>query len=81
VLASRIPGNVGMLGGDYAGCFEPGDASGLATLLQRARDDPAMLDTLRAQCERRAPLFDPERERATLRTTLASLMETRRERP
>jgi hypothetical protein len=40
-----------------------------------------MLDTLRAQCERRAPLFDPERERATLRTTLASLMETRRERP
>jgi hypothetical protein len=36
---------------------------------------------LRAQCERRAPLFDPERERATLRTTLASLMETRRERP
>ena len=81
VLASRIRGNVGMLGTDYAGCFEPGDAAGLATLLQRARDEPAMLDMLRAQCERRAPLFDPAREQATLRTTLASLMETHRERP
>lgn len=81
VLASRIPGNVGMLGADYAGCFESGDAAGLATLLQRGRDEPAMLGTLRAQCERRAPLFDPARERTTLRTTLASLMETRRERP
>ena len=27
VIASRIPGNVGMLGGRYAGYFEPGDAA------------------------------------------------------
>jgi putative glycosyltransferase (TIGR04348 family) len=81
VLASRIPGNVGMLGADYAGCFEPGDAAGLATLLQRARDEPAMLSELRAQCDRRAPLFDPAREQASLRATFASLMETQRERP
>jgi putative glycosyltransferase (TIGR04348 family) len=81
VLASRISGNLGMLGADYAGCFEPGDAARLAALLQRARDEPAMLAALSAQCERRAPLFDPAREQATLRTTLASLMETRRESP
>jgi putative glycosyltransferase (TIGR04348 family) len=81
VLASRIAGNVGLLGADYAGCFEPGDAAGLAALLQRARDEPAMLAALRAQCELRAPLFDAVREQATLRSTLASLMETRRERP
>jgi putative glycosyltransferase (TIGR04348 family) len=37
VLASRIAGNVGMLGEDYAGYFEPGDAAGLAALLQRCR--------------------------------------------
>jgi putative glycosyltransferase (TIGR04348 family) len=81
VLASRIPGNVGLLGVDYAGCFEPGDAAGLAAQLQRARDEPAMLAALRTQCDLRAPLFDVAREQATLRTTLASLMETRRERP
>jgi putative glycosyltransferase (TIGR04348 family) len=78
VLASRIPGNVGMLGADYAGYCEPGDATGLAALLQRARDEPAMLTALRAQCEKRSPLFDPVRERATLLATLATLMETSR---
>lgn len=37
VLASRIAGNVGMLGAGYAGYFEPGDAEGLAHLLLRCR--------------------------------------------
>lgn len=78
VLASRIPGNEGMLGRDYRGYFAPGDASGLALLLQRARGDAAMLQALRMQCERRAPLFEPARERATLRRTLAELMESGR---
>ena len=64
VLASRIPGNVGMLGTDYAGYFEPGDAAALAALLLRCRaeqartaDDPAgtLLARLRAQCDARAP--------------------------
>jgi putative glycosyltransferase (TIGR04348 family) len=77
VLASRIPGNLGLLGADYRGCFDPGDASGLALLLQRARADAAMLQRLRVQCERRAPLFDPAHERQTLRHTLAELMENR----
>ena len=39
VLASRIDGNVGLLGADYDGYFAPGDDAALATLLQRARDD------------------------------------------
>ncbi len=76
VLASRVPGNVGMLGRDYGGYFEPGDAVGLAAVLQRARGDPAMLPQLQAQCEGRAALFEPAREQATLRRTLAQLMET-----
>ena len=37
VLASRIPGNVGMLGADYDGYFEPGDSAGLARLLRRCQ--------------------------------------------
>lgn len=73
VLASRVAGNVGMLGDDYAGYFEPGDAAGLADLLARCRatqagQDPGagLLARLRAQCDRRAPLFDPAAERAAL---------------
>ena len=72
VLATRIAGNVGMLGADYAGYVEPGDADGLASLIERCRDEPAILDALRAQCEARAPLFEPARERATCGAVAAS---------
>ncbi len=85
VLASRVAGNVGMLGRDYGGYFPAGDAAALATLLQRVRDDPAMLQGLRAQCDQRCPLFDPAREQATLKSVIAQLLqtqlETTRERP
>lgn len=76
VLASRIDGNVGMLGADYGGYFAPGDDAALAALLERARDDPAMLPALQAQCDRRAPLFAPERERATLRRIIHQALES-----
>ncbi len=67
VLASRIPGNVGMLGEDYAGYFEHGDAPALASLLLQA-NDPAheLLHRLRAQCSLRAPLFEPLAEQRAL---------------
>ena len=71
VLASRVPGNVGMLGADYEGYFPVGDARALATLLQQVRDDAAMLTRLQMQCQVRAPLFEPARERATLLALLA----------
>ena len=78
VLASRISGNVGMLGTDYAGYFEPGDAEGLAGLIERCRDRPAILQALREQCAARAPLFEPQRERATLLALLDDMLETPR---
>jgi putative glycosyltransferase (TIGR04348 family) len=81
VLASRIPGNVGMLGGDYGGYFEPRDAKGLARLLERCRDEPSMLQGLHAQCDQRAALFEPQAERATLRRVMNELMEMAHERP
>lgn len=67
VLASRVPGNVGMLGADYAGYFAAADAPALAALL-RACHDPAagLLSHLGAQCSLRAPLFAPEAERGAL---------------
>jgi glycosyltransferase involved in cell wall biosynthesis len=74
VLASRIDGNVGMLGADYRGYFECNDADGLATLLQRARDEPDMLSTLARQCAKRAALFTPDRERSTLLRLMNDLL-------
>ena len=75
VLASRIDGNLGLLGADYPGVFEPGDVAGLAEALRRARDDPAMLPMLRSAIAQRAPLFDPGRERQALRSLIAGLLD------
>ncbi|MGZ5774461.1 selenoneine biosynthesis selenosugar synthase SenB [Ramlibacter sp.] len=83
VLASRIPGNVGMLGGDYAGYFPPGDADALAALLLQCRAEQAdapdgtLLARLRAQCDARAPLFDPEAERRALMQLVQELQDPR----
>ncbi len=75
VLASRIPGHVGLLGADYPGLFEPGDADALATLIKSCLDEPAMLPALSQAAARRAPLFEPAREQATLRALMAELLE------
>ncbi len=74
VLATRIDGNVGMLGGDYAGYVKPGAGDALATLVARCRDDPEILDGLRAQCAARSPLFDAAHEKATWLALLEDLL-------
>lgn len=73
VLASRVPGNVGMLGADYAGYFPLGDAAALADLLGRAEGEPGFLDRLQLQCAARAPLFAPEREAGAIRQLIQEL--------
>ncbi|MBT9463260.1 selenoneine biosynthesis selenosugar synthase SenB [Hydrogenophaga sp.] len=77
VLASRIDGNVGMLGADYGGYFAPGDVPALVQALRACRagmGEPAgRLTALHAQCEARAPLFDPRIERTTLLALLHEL--------
>jgi putative glycosyltransferase (TIGR04348 family) len=76
VLASRIDGNVGLLGQDYAGLFEVGDATGLARLLQSCRaagHDNALMRQLAHQCAQRAPLFEPQAEQAALRRWVQAL--------
>jgi putative glycosyltransferase (TIGR04348 family) len=62
VLASRISGNIGMLGADYAGYFALGDAAQLAALLRRCASDADFLALLQRQCQARAYLFEPREE-------------------
>ena len=73
VIASDIPGNVGMLGGDYHGYFPVGDARALALLLERCKDEHSFTDDLQRQCALRAPLFAPEAELAALLRVTQSL--------
>lgn len=75
VLASRISGNVGLLGDDYAGYFPVGDDAALAALIERVRDDRAFAQTLKRQCAARSPLFDPAHERDTLRGIIADALD------
>ncbi|MHA7925913.1 MAG: selenoneine biosynthesis selenosugar synthase SenB [Marinobacter sp.] len=70
VLASDIPGNVGLLGRDYAGYFPVGDEQALANLLHRAECDPGFLATLKQQVGKLAERFLPEKEQASLEQAL-----------
>ena len=70
VVGSRMSGNVGMLGPDYPGWFDVGDASGLAALVRRAHGDRSFLAGLAAACARRAPRFAPAAEAAALRDSV-----------
>jgi putative glycosyltransferase (TIGR04348 family) len=76
VIASRIDGNLGMLGADYEGYFDWGDAAGLASLLRECRttqsDANGLLARLSEQCALRAPLFVPEHESAKLNALVDS---------
>jgi putative glycosyltransferase (TIGR04348 family) len=77
VLASRIPGNVGMLGRDYEGYFALGDDADLAHLFERASADAAFLARLCEQCAARAHLFAPARERDAVRLLANEVFATR----
>ena len=70
VIASRIDGNVGLLGADYGGYFPAKDEKALARALWRAETEPAFLQMLTSQVEERKPLFAPDRETAAWRALL-----------
>ena len=78
VLASGIDGNVGLLGRDYAGYFEVGDAAALAALMQRFATDATFAAQLWAQCALREPRFAPPVERAAVRALLADMLAARK---
>ncbi|HEV7576544.1 MAG TPA: selenoneine biosynthesis selenosugar synthase SenB [Caldimonas sp.] len=78
VLASRIDGNVGLLGGGYDGYFPVGDGVALAALARRFCADVAFAASLRAQCAAREPLFRPAAERRAVRALVDGLLPARR---
>lgn len=63
VLASRIPGSVGLLGDRYPGYFPVADTAALARLMHRVETDPVFYSRLEEWCRRLTPLVDPIRER------------------
>lgn len=73
VVASRIDGNLGLLGEDWPATFEVGDARGLAETLVRWERDPGLRAEIGARTRALQPDFAPEREREAWRTLLAPL--------
>jgi glycosyltransferase involved in cell wall biosynthesis len=74
VLASRVSGNVGMLGRHYPGLFPVGDAQRLARLLRRCLEDPGFLPALQVACRARRHLFEPRREHAAVNALAQALV-------
>ena len=70
VIASRISGNVGMLGEDYPGYFTLGDAADCAALLRRAEIDESFYRRLVKACSKRAAHFVPAREASAIRASV-----------
>lgn len=74
VIASRVSGNVGMLGVPYPGYFEPQDASGLADRLVQAWQQPAYLRSLQRACASRRALFSPAAESRAVNRLLRAML-------
>lgn len=74
VLASEIPGSIGLLGRDYPGYFPVGDADALANALYEAeRDQDGFYQRLRARCADLHHTVDPATEKRALADLLNEL--------
>jgi putative glycosyltransferase (TIGR04348 family) len=74
VLASHIPGNVGLLGADWPAYYPVEDHRALAALIRRVATEPAFLQTLRTAIGRLAWLADPAQERSALASVVAAAL-------
>ncbi len=79
VIASRVAGNVGMLGADYAGYFEMGDAASLVKALLRFQSDAHFRAALQQQAQQRAACFEPAREAQALQSLAELLVHARQQ--
>ena len=73
MLASAIPGNIGMLGAGYPGFYAPGDEGALAKLLAKAMQHQAYYQSLKRGIAARRHLFRPQSEQASLLRLLREL--------
>lgn len=70
VLASRISGNVGLLGEDYPGYYPFGDERALAALITRVATETRFYRKLKRRVARLRPMVAPENEARMLRTAI-----------
>ncbi|MGH8702304.1 MAG: glycosyltransferase, partial [Burkholderiales bacterium] len=73
VLASRVSGNVGMLGGTYPGYFALHDDKALARLLERAARDSKYYHRLKDAVRARRRQFAPSAEGSAVRRLVQEL--------
>ena len=73
VIASRIPGSIGLLGEEYPGFYPFGDTQALRRLLLQAETDSRFYRQLVSHCGKLAALFQPSREMASWRNLLNEL--------
>ena len=73
VIASAIPGNIGLLGADYPGYYPVAKETALAAQLARAQSDPASLAALAAAVQARRHQVDATAERAAIARLIADL--------
>lgn len=73
VIASDIPGNVGLLGAGYPGYFPVKNTAALKKLLLRTENEPAFLAGLAQHCQTRAPMFRPEHEQSSWKNVIQRL--------
>jgi putative glycosyltransferase (TIGR04348 family) len=74
VLASRVSGNVGMLGSGYPGLYPLFDARALAALIERSHSEGHFYGRLKSALRSRRTLFSPAAERKALRGVLAEVL-------
>jgi putative glycosyltransferase (TIGR04348 family) len=73
VLASRVSGNVGLLGERYPGYFALEDERGLAALITKMRESNGFYKTLKREIARLRPRVDPRSEARALLAALRPL--------
>src|SRR5687768_11741630 len=78
VLASRIPGNVGLLGKGYAGYFPLENDKALARLIVRAASDAPFYRRLKREVLARRATVSPQQEKRALLAALSPAIANRR---
>ena len=74
VIASAIPGNIGLLGARYPGYYPFADEAALSAQLAHAQSKPARLAALAAAVRARRSEVDPAAERAAISSLIADLV-------
>jgi putative glycosyltransferase (TIGR04348 family) len=77
ILATAIPGSLGLLGDDYPGVFPVEGTQQLADLMLRAETDPDFYRALEEACRERRHLTEPARELESWRELLTEVVPER----